>query len=83
LILANPDKILILADYCTVWLHNSKTHQLWTIVAHGIGRVMVPDKSGFIGHSFFYWLPIIVKDSYEDEQSITPNRNSEAVSSQL
>ena len=52
MILADLGKSLVLADRCTVRLHNSESHQLWTIVAHGIDRVMIPDKSGFIGRSF-------------------------------
>ncbi len=66
MILADLGKSLVLADRCTVWLHNPETHQLWTIVAHGIERVIIPEKSGFIGHSFSTGESIIVKDAYED-----------------
>ena len=44
MILADLGKSLVLADRCTVWLHNPENHQLWTIVAHGIERVTIPDK---------------------------------------
>lgn len=66
MILADLGKRLVLADRCTVWLHNAENHQLWTIVAHGIERVVIPDTSGFIGHSFLTGLPIIVEDAYRD-----------------
>lgn len=66
MILADLGKSLVLADRCTVWLHNPETHQLWTIVAHGIERVIIPEKSGFIGNSFSTGESIIVKDAYED-----------------
>ncbi|MFC6041092.1 HD domain-containing phosphohydrolase [Paenisporosarcina macmurdoensis] len=66
MILADLGKSLVLADRCTVWLHNPETHQLWTIVAHGIERVIIPEKSGFIGHSFSTGESIIVNDAYED-----------------
>ncbi|MDX1807102.1 MAG: HD domain-containing protein [Paenisporosarcina sp.] len=66
MILADLGKSLVLADRCTVWLHNPETHQLWTIVAHGIERVIIPEKSGFIGHSFSTGESIIVKDAYDD-----------------
>lgn len=66
MILADLGKSLVLADRCTVWLHNSETSQLWTIVAHGIERVMIPDNSGFIGHSFSTGESLIVEDAYED-----------------
>lgn len=68
MILADLGKSLVLADRCTVWLHNPETHQLWTIVAHGIERVIIPEKSGFIGHSFSTGESIIVKDAYEDSR---------------
>ena len=66
MILADLGKNLVLADRCTVWLHNAESHQLWTIVAHGIERVMIPDKSGFIGHSFSTGESLIVEDAYKD-----------------
>lgn len=66
MILADLGKRLVLADRCTVWLHNPETHQLWTIVAHGIDPVVIPDESGFIGHSFSTGQSIIVEDAYTD-----------------
>ncbi|WP_019414732.1 HD domain-containing phosphohydrolase [Paenisporosarcina sp. TG20] len=68
MILADLGKNLVLADRCTVWLHNPESNQLWTIVAHGIDPVMVPEKSGFIGHSFSTGESIIVKDAYKDDR---------------
>jgi len=55
MILADLGKSLVPAKRCMVWLHNSETNQLWTIVAHGIVRVILPDKSGSIDHSFSNW----------------------------
>lgn len=66
MILADLGKRLVLADRCTVWLHHSENQQLWTIVAHGIERVVIPDTSGFIGHSFSTGQPIIIEDAYND-----------------
>lgn len=66
MILADLGKSLVLADRCTVWLHNPKSNQLWTIVAHGIDPVMIHEKSGFIGHSYSTGESIIVKDAYKD-----------------
>lgn len=66
MLLADLGKRLILADRCTVWLHNAENQQLWTIVAHGIEPVIISDKSGFIGHSFLTGESIIIENAYED-----------------
>lgn len=68
MILADLGKRLVLADRCTVWRHNFKNHQLRTIVAHGIDRVVIPDKSGFIGHYLSTGQSLVVEDAYTDER---------------
>ena len=67
-ILADLGKRLVLADRCTVWLYNPMEHQLWTIVAHGVDRIVIPADSGFVGHSFTTGELIIVEDAYEDSR---------------
>lgn len=68
MILADLGKRLVIADRCTVWLYNAAEHQLWTIVAHGIERVVIPADSGFVGHSFMTGEPVIVEDAYLDSR---------------
>jgi len=66
MILADLGKRLVLTDRCTVWLYNPMEHQLWTIVAHGVDRIVIPADSGFVGHSFTTGELTIVEDAYED-----------------
>lgn len=68
MILADLGKRLVLADRCTVWLYNPMEHQLWTIVAHGVDRIVIPADSGFVGHSYTTGELTIVEDAYEDSR---------------
>ena len=49
ILLADMGRDLISADRCTVWLLNHKTRQLWSKVAHGMDRVVIPCTTGIAG----------------------------------
>lgn len=68
MILADLGKRLVLADRCTVWLYDSKEHQLWTIVAHGVDPIVISADSGFVGHSFSTGENLIIEDAYNDSR---------------
>lgn len=68
MILADLGKRLVLADRCTVWLYDSQEHQLWTIVAHGVDRIVISADSGFVGHSFSTGEKLIIEDAYNDSR---------------
>ncbi|MHA6260079.1 HD domain-containing phosphohydrolase [Sporosarcina sp. CAU 1771] len=64
--LADLGKKLVVADRCTVWLHKPAEKMLWTVVAHGMGKITIHEDSGFVGHCVTTREPIIVSDAYLD-----------------
>lgn len=66
--LADLGKKLVVADRCTVWLHKPAEHTLWTVVAHGMGKVTMGEDSGFVGHCLKSGEAVIVSDAYQDER---------------
>ncbi|QFF97785.1 HD domain-containing protein [Psychrobacillus glaciei] len=66
--MADLGKELVLADRCTVWLHNPLENNIWTVVAHGIEKIIVPENSGLIGHCVITGKAMIVEDAYLDKR---------------
>ena len=67
MILADLGKKLVVADRCSVWLHEPSEQTIWTVAAHGIEKIIIPQESGFVGHSISTGKVIIVEDAYLDE----------------
>jgi len=68
MILADLGKKLVVADRCSVWLHEPLEQTIWTAAAHGIEKVIIPEESGFVGHSIASGKVISVEDAYLDER---------------
>ncbi|MDP4127320.1 MAG: HD domain-containing protein [Bacillota bacterium] len=66
LYMADMGRDLILADRCTLWLHNKETHQLWTKVAHGVKALTMPDEVGLAGYALMKNETIFIEDAYKD-----------------
>ena len=50
--LTNIAKKLLNADICSIFLHDKKRHQLWTIVAEKVDEIRIPDNKGIAGQVF-------------------------------
>ncbi|HBW35706.1 HD domain-containing phosphohydrolase [Desulfosporosinus sp. BICA1-9] len=66
LYMADMGRELILADRCTLWLHDKETHQLWTKVAHGVKALTMPEEAGFAGYALKNNKSILIEDAYQD-----------------
>lgn len=64
--LANITKLLLDADRCSIFLHDRKSSQLWTIVAHGVKEIRIPDTGGIAGAVFQSREVLTIADAYED-----------------
>jgi len=40
------------AERCSIFLHNKKSNELWTILATGIEKIHVPTEKGIVGYVF-------------------------------
>ena len=59
-------KQIIGADRCSVFIYNSKSDQLWTTMADGIGTIIIPADKGIVGHTLEVKKPVIVYDAESD-----------------
>lgn len=66
--LADMGRDLITADRCTVWLVNKKSNTLWSKVAHGLDRTIIPRNTGVAGWASWSGEPVIINDPYNDSR---------------
>jgi adenylate cyclase len=59
---------VIHADRSSLFLHDSKTNELWAVVAEGVERreIRFPAENGVAGWSFTHGEPVNLVDAYED-----------------
>ncbi|KUO66083.1 MAG: histidine kinase [Gracilibacter sp. BRH_c7a] len=67
-LMADMGRQLVVADRCTLWLVDQEAGELWTKVAHGIGRHTVPMDSGFVGYAIKHNQYLLIEDAYEDSR---------------
>jgi len=68
ILLADMGRDLISADRCTVWLLNRKTQELWSKVAHGVDRIIIPITAGIAGCVAMTGDSLIINDPYSDSR---------------
>jgi HD-GYP domain-containing protein (c-di-GMP phosphodiesterase class II) len=68
ILLADMGRDLISADRCTVWLLNRKTKELWSKVAHGMDRIIIPVTAGIAGCVAMTGDSLIINDPYSDDR---------------
>lgn len=64
--MADMGRDLITADRCTVWLIDRGKEVLWSRVAHGIDRLVIPMSKGVAGFVATTGEPVITNDAYKD-----------------
>ncbi len=64
--LADMGRDLVSADRCTVWLIDKKNNTLWTKVAHGVDRIVIPLTAGIAGYVARTGEGIFINDAYSD-----------------
>ena len=66
--LADMGRDLIVSDRCTVWLVDDKAGTLWSKVAHGLDRIVIPKTHGIAGQVATSSQPIVTNDPYNDNR---------------
>lgn len=64
--LTNVAKKLLNADICSIFLHDKKQNQLWTIVAEKVNEIRIPDNKGIVGEVFHSREILHIPDAYQD-----------------
>lgn len=68
LMLSDVAKELLHADRCSIFLHDEEHKELWTIVAHGVKEIRIPDDVGIAGHTFLTGEVVNIEDAYQDDR---------------
>ncbi|MBU2511449.1 HD domain-containing protein [bacterium] len=64
MMMADMGREIVVADRCTVWMLDKKTHELWAKVAHGIPDIRIPRSFGIVGEAISSGKSIIINDAY-------------------
>lgn len=65
-LLADVTRSLLFADRASIYLHDKKSAELWTLVAHGVAEIRIPDSKGVAGHVWQTGETLNIKDAYQD-----------------
>jgi serine phosphatase RsbU (regulator of sigma subunit) len=65
---ADMARDLLDAERCSIWLIDHKTEELWTKVAHGVGRLRIPLDHGLVGACVREGTPVMVNNASSDER---------------
>jgi HD-GYP domain-containing protein (c-di-GMP phosphodiesterase class II) len=65
--LADMGRDLVTADRCTVWLVNRQSKELWSKIAHGVDRIVIPLTKGVAGYVATTGKSVITNDAYSNE----------------
>jgi len=60
-------KDIIKADRCSIYINNSRTGELWTPLADGITKLVVPANKGIVGYTVTSRKPVLTNDPYTHE----------------
>lgn len=66
MLLADLGREVTRSDRCTVWISEPEDKTLWTKVAHGIDRIVLPDNMGIVGSCYSTGENIVINDAYSD-----------------
>ena len=59
-------KEVIGADRCSIFIYDRNKDELWTTMADGIGKIVIPSNKGIVGHTLEVQKPVIVFDAASD-----------------
>ena len=58
-------KELVGADRCSIFMHNAKNDELWSMYADATQKITMPSDMGIVGHTIRIKKPIIDNDPYD------------------
>jgi GAF domain-containing protein len=59
-------KNVIGADRCSIFINDIEKKELWTTIADGVEKIIVPSDKGIVGHTLVAKKPVIANDVYSD-----------------
>lgn len=59
-------KEVIGADRCSIFINDLQKQELWTTLADGVEKIVVPQNRGIVGHTLKAKKPVVANDAYSD-----------------
>lgn len=59
-------KEIIGADRCSIFIYNAQSDELWTTLADGVDKIIVPSNKGIVGQTIKLQKPIVENDPYSN-----------------
>ncbi len=59
-------KEIVGADRCSIFINDLENNELWTTIADGVDKIVVPSDQGIVGHTIKIKKPSIVNAPYVD-----------------
>ncbi len=64
-------KEIIGANRCSIFINDLRTDELWTTIADGMEKIIIPSDSGIVGRTISERKPLIVNEPYKDPDFLT------------
>ena len=64
--IAKYAKGVIGADRCSIFINDPKKNELWTTLADGIEKIVIPSDKGIVGYTIKARKPVIANDAYSN-----------------
>ncbi len=64
--LADLARSVLETERCSIFLHDEKKKELWTVLAHGVKEIRIPDNKGIAGYVFSTGEILNIKDAYSE-----------------
>ncbi|MBU0720339.1 GAF domain-containing protein [bacterium] len=64
--IARYAKDVIGADRCSIFIYDVNKNELWTTLADGVEKIVVPSDRGIVGHTLKVKKPVIENDAYSN-----------------
>lgn len=64
-------KNVIGAERCSIFINDSKNKELWTMIADGVEKIIVPSDKGLVGRTLREKKPLLTNDPYSDQSFLS------------
>jgi len=66
-LIAKYVKDVIDAQRCSIFIYESEKDELWTTIADGIDKIVIPSDKGLVGYTIQVKKPVFTNDAYSHE----------------
>jgi len=64
-LIAKYVKDVVGAQRCSIFIYNNLKNELWTTLADGVDKIVLPADKGLVGHTIKIKKPVVANDAYE------------------